>query len=78
MSLLRNSYFRLAISVAGVGLIWGIALPRVALIGPIQQHLNFLEENKIDPSAMFYTELEAMEPILKRLECRDGIQTSAN
>jgi len=32
----------------------------------MRNHLNWLEQRRIDPSAMVYTELEMMEQILAR------------
>ncbi len=34
----------------------------------MREYSRWLDERGIDPSAMYYTELEAMEPILHRLE----------
>lgn len=51
-----------------IGIVWCQLLPRLARQPSVQEHLAFLDENGIDPSAMFYTELDAMEPILRRLE----------
>jgi hypothetical protein len=37
----------------------------------VNTQLQWLDEQRIDPSAMYYTELEAMKPILARLNERE-------
>ena len=49
-----------------IGVVWCGVLPRVAEQPRVQQRLEFLDERRIDPSAMFYTELEAMDGILSK------------
>jgi hypothetical protein len=34
----------------------------------MKEHLQFLDDKGIDPSAMFYTELDAMDAILEKIE----------
>ena len=34
----------------------------------MEKHLQFLDDRGIDASAMFYTELDAMDAILEKLE----------
>ena len=53
---------------AVIGLVWCVVLPWVATLPEMQRQLTFLDERGIDPSAMFYTELEVMTPILDELE----------
>jgi hypothetical protein len=53
-----------------LAVIWLQVLPWVAAQPKMAAHLEHLDEQGIDPSAMFYTDLDAMEPILKRLERR--------
>lgn len=48
--------------------IWGIALPWIASRPTIARRLSDLEAQGIDPSAMYYTELPAMEHVLFRLD----------
>lgn len=61
---------RLVICVSFIAVVWLAVLPWWANQPTMQQHLHELDEQGIDPSAMYYTELEAMEPILRRLERR--------
>jgi hypothetical protein len=52
-------------------LVWGWLLPWVSHYQSVKQRLEFLDARGIDPSAMFYTELDAMDEILDRLEGRE-------
>ena len=68
-SSLRNQ-IRLVLLMLGLAGIWLVALPWIARQPQMAAHLHWLEEQGIDGGAMYYTELEAMEPILERLERR--------
>lgn len=57
---------RLLTSVALIALGWLAILPWIAAQPQMKAHLDWLEAEKIDPSAMYYTELEVMEEILLR------------
>ena len=63
---------RLALTLAStaVAVVWCVVLPWVSNSPSVQQRIQFLDERGIDASAMFYTELDAMVPILKKLEGR--------
>ncbi|MEZ6091159.1 MAG: hypothetical protein R3C05_24675 [Pirellulaceae bacterium] len=61
---------RLITACGFVAFTWLIALPWVAARRSMDARLRWLQEKQIDPSAMYYTELDAMQPILKRLESR--------
>ena len=47
--------------------VWLIGLPRLAEFPPVARWLKRLDEHKVDPSAMYYTEVEALKPTLERL-----------
>lgn len=64
----RTGIVRLALCVVVIGLIWCVVLPRLGSQPSMREYSRWLDERGIDPSAMYYTELEAMEPILRRLE----------
>jgi hypothetical protein len=49
-----------------ISVVWLVLLPRYARQPAMRNHLQWLDDQKIDPSAMYYTELEAMEQILAR------------
>lgn len=50
-----------------VAIVWLVLLPAIAMHPKMHARSMWLEQQRIDPSAMFYTELDAMEPILERL-----------
>ena len=58
---------KLLLVVAILAATWFVVLPWLAGQPQVNARLEWLAERKIDPSAMYYTELEAMEPILERL-----------
>jgi hypothetical protein len=58
--------FLLAV-VAAVGL-WGILLPWLGQHEAIADHIELQRHHGIDPSAMYYSELETLPPIVHRLE----------
>jgi len=55
-----------------VGLIWCVLLPWLAEFQVVEERLKFLDDRGIDPSAMYYTELDAMDAILDRIEGRNS------
>ncbi len=61
---------RLALCVTAIAVVWLLILPWMASRESISDRLNWLEDRGIDPSAMYYTELDAMKPILRKLEKR--------
>ena len=65
---------RRALALAGwgcaVAVIWLVVLPWWADSSAMRAHLDWLEARRVDPSAMYYTELEAMKPILHELNAR--------
>ena len=55
-----------------IAAIWLVLLPWWARRPAIQARIHQLDQQGIDPSAMFYTELEAMSDILKKLPAAPG------
>ena len=69
-----SGWIKLIRFVAGVMLllfIWLGLLPRIGALQPVSRMINHHQESGIDPSAMFYTELE-------HLEYRDGMLRKKN
>jgi len=58
---------RLAMAVGAVAIVWLVVLPWTAGRRVVAEHIERLERDRIDPSAMYYTDLEMMEPIFTRL-----------
>ncbi len=63
-----KSRIRFCLAAVCVGLIWCVFLPWVAEFKVVEERLKFLDDRGIDPSAMYYTELDAMDAILDRIE----------
>jgi hypothetical protein len=58
-STLRRA-FRLTIGGALIAAVWCGLLPRLLDWPPIARHVALMEERGVDPSAMYYTELERL------------------
>ncbi len=59
MNLFRNPPLQLGAILSAMTIVWFVLLPRLCRLEPIEQRLDWLDENRIDASAMFYTELES-------------------
>jgi hypothetical protein len=66
----NRSKWRLASAAAIIVAVWCVVLPRLARRSAMHDYLEFLDSKGIDASAMYYTELDAMDAILQRLESR--------
>lgn len=64
---LRGSV-QLSLATLAICVMWLVVLPWTARQPHVRQRIDFLDERGIDPSAMFYTELKAMDAILSDLE----------
>jgi len=53
-------------AIAVMAVIWLVILPAHARQEGMRKHIDWLDQQGIDPSAMYYTELEVMEDILRR------------
>ncbi|TWU61670.1 hypothetical protein V7x_33580 [Crateriforma conspicua] len=56
----------LGIAVTVLATIWLVVLPAVAKRPAVRQRVEWLKSEGIDPSAMYYTELDRMEWILQQ------------
>jgi hypothetical protein len=63
--------WRLALCGLLVGLVWLVVFPWIAARPSVHARIEWLAERRIDPSAMYYTEVDAMQPILDRLNRRE-------
>ena len=66
--LILRGYGQLLLAACAVAAVWLVLLPWLARHPLVAEHLHDLEVRGIDAGAMYYTDLEAMEPILHRLE----------
>lgn len=46
---------------------WLVVFPAISRLGPIRRHIDRLEAARIDPSAMYYTELEMIDDVHRSL-----------
>ncbi|MBA2115323.1 hypothetical protein [Bremerella alba] len=61
-----KKWLYLGLAIASVAVVWLVILPAYARQSEMSKHLQWLDQQGIDPSAMYYTELEVMEEILQR------------
>lgn len=61
-------YLRFSLAIASLLAVWMVILPWIASWPQMDEHLRNLDKQGIEGGAMFYTELEAMKPILRKLE----------
>lgn len=68
--MIRNQQIRrvlaLAATIVILSEVWLVLLPAYANQPEMKRHLQWLDDKGIDPSAMYYTELEMMKDILGR------------
>jgi hypothetical protein len=58
----------LALLIAVVAALWGVTLPRLARTPAAAAHIALMKERGIDPSAKFYTELDALPRVLAEID----------
>lgn len=75
---ISGRYVRFALALAAIAGIWTIALPWIAEQPAESQRWKAMQQAGIDPSAMYYSELDAMQPILDRLNRGERIDTPDN
>ena len=63
-------WLKLLCASLAIVVVWGWGLPAISRLPPQRHYESWLDDHRIDPSAMFYTEVEMFEPILKRREAR--------
>jgi hypothetical protein len=73
----RYGPFCLAAWSAAIAVGWLVALPWLSSLPSQSAYIDWLRENRIDPSARYYTEVEAMEPVLERLNAEATGRTAA-
>ena len=69
---LMHRRMALAGCIIAIAVIWCVLLPWVSSRPVVRKRLDFLDQKGIDPSAMYYTELDAMDSILDRIEGRSS------
>jgi len=56
----RRAALRLLTGAAFTVVIWCGVLPRVLVWPPVARHVALMEDRRVDPAAMYYTELERL------------------
>jgi hypothetical protein len=51
---------RLVVGAAVTTVVWCGLLPTLLGVRPVQEHIALMEDRCVDPSAMYYTELERL------------------
>lgn len=59
---------RLAAWSIAVAVIWLIVLPGISRTPAVDRWIEFVEQQRVDPSAMFYTEVEGMPDTQQRID----------
>ena len=59
---------QLAIAIVVISVVWLVLLPQLSSRPETAAYLRQLDQQGIDPSAMYYTELEMMDELLSRIE----------
>jgi len=63
----RNRWGWFLVLTVSLGILWLVILPRAAEIPQLRSEIEFLEQKKIDPTAMFYTDLETIEETVQNI-----------
>ncbi|TWU07653.1 hypothetical protein [Stieleria varia] len=63
-----SGWTKLALVVCVMAFVWLIVLPRLAKQDVVEARIRWLDEKRIDPAAMFYTELDSMDDYLSRID----------
>lgn len=63
----RQQWVQFLLLSTGVCLLWLIVFPQIATIPHVQAEIDFLEVKQIDPTAMFYSDLETIEDTVQEI-----------
>ena len=50
----------LVAGLAATGFVWCGLLPRLLRYGPVERHVDLMEQLDVNPAAMYYTELDRL------------------
>lgn len=60
-----------------IGWVWLAVLPRLQQNSALKEDIEFLDEQGIDPSALYYTDLEAMSRLEAQIEKAKALNPKA-
>lgn len=60
---IKPSHWTFGVWGIGIAFIWLVVLPQVGTHPQVRERIEFLDEKKIDPAALFYTDLELMKEV---------------
>ena len=63
--MITNKNLQFGLATLAIAVVWLVVLPWTARQPAVRKHLQWLDSQGIDPSAMYYTELEVMDQILR-------------
>ena len=63
----RNRWGSFLFLTVSLGILWLVILPRAAEIPQLHSEIEFLEQKNIDPTAMFYSDLETIEQTVQNI-----------
>lgn len=63
----KRQWVMFLLLISSLNLIWLVILPRAAEIPQLRLDIDFLEQKKIDPTAMFYSDLETIETTVQNI-----------
>ena len=64
----RNKWIRFGVASTTIAFIWSVILPAIASQRVVSEHIANQKRLGIDPSALFYTELEVTPGIVSHME----------
>lgn len=63
-----NAWLRFAVALGCIAVLWLMVLPWLTRREQIAEHIQLQQQQRIDPSAMYYSELEILPAIAHRVE----------
>lgn len=72
----RHGLLRLALATAALAATWLVVLPWVGSLGPVREFVQGNEAAGINPSAVYYTEIDGIGVIRERMGTGDGSRST--
>ncbi len=62
-----NGRFSLGVTALAIAVLWTIVLPWIGARPSVRARIEYLKQQGVDPAAMYYTDIEAMERVELKL-----------